>query len=188
MAFVLNPYDLDLDLNNKDDRKIFTDGSKGLKNEEDFFDGDKSKFSNWSKLMEPLFKKTRLMGCLGIPTEWDATPGNTAAARAARRVPTVEGIVNIFDSHRIERNRVEHYCDLVWSNSNFGNDTPQYFTRFSTAPTNQADLDNYRQQRRLRHVMMGQMIWSSLTSKFQLKITIKKDQFLQQDEFEGPLL
>ena len=40
MAFVLNPYDIVLNLANKDDRKLFTDGSKGVK-AEDVFDGRK---------------------------------------------------------------------------------------------------------------------------------------------------
>ena len=61
MAFILNPFEIELDLTNKDHRKIFDDGSKGLRNESDFFDGMKANFSDWSKLMEPLFKKARLM-------------------------------------------------------------------------------------------------------------------------------
>ena len=38
MAFSLKPYDVDLDLSTKDDRKLFLDGCAGIK---DKFDGSK---------------------------------------------------------------------------------------------------------------------------------------------------
>ena len=33
MAFILNPFEANLDLTDKDDRKLFADASKGLKDE-----------------------------------------------------------------------------------------------------------------------------------------------------------
>ena len=33
-TFLLNPYDAELDLNAKDDRRLFTEASKGIKSEE----------------------------------------------------------------------------------------------------------------------------------------------------------
>ena len=188
MAFILNLFEIELDLSDKDHRKIFNDGSKGLKNDSDFFDGKKENFSDWSKLLEPLFKKARLMQCLKIPTEWDQTPGNSTAARAARRKPTVDGLQNIFFSHQVKRNNVSYYFSLVWANTTIGVNTPQYFARFATVPADQSALDTKRQQRRLRHVMLGRTIWESLTSKFQLEILVKKDQFTMSDEFDGALL
>jgi hypothetical protein len=38
MAFLINPYDADISLVDKDYRKLFKDGCSGLK-EEDLFDG-----------------------------------------------------------------------------------------------------------------------------------------------------
>ena len=35
MAFILNPYSADLDLSDKDDRKLFQEGCKGFKKEAD---------------------------------------------------------------------------------------------------------------------------------------------------------
>ena len=69
MAFTLNPYDLELDLADRDDRKLYLEGCAGLKNDSDRFDGKKRNFKNWTKLMDPLLKKTRSMVCFEIPTE-----------------------------------------------------------------------------------------------------------------------
>ena len=44
-TFLLNPYDADLDLANKDDRKLFQDASKGFSAKEEIFDGKKENFS-----------------------------------------------------------------------------------------------------------------------------------------------
>ena len=188
MVFVLNPYDADLDLTDKDDRKLYNDGCKGLKETGDHFDGKKKNFKNWSKLMEPLLKKTRSMICFMVPTMWDDTPGNTAAARTARRMPIEDKMVNIFKTHRIDREKVVEYSDLVWANTGFGNNTPKYFARLDPVPTSDDTLDDVRDQRKLKHVILGQKIWSSLTSDFQLELSTKKDEYSREDEFDGPLL
>ena len=49
--FCINPYDVTLDLRNKDDRKIYLDGCKGL-DKEDLFDGSKEKYKDFVKLMK----------------------------------------------------------------------------------------------------------------------------------------
>ena len=170
MAFILNPYNLELDLNDKDDRRLYKEGCVGLKDEKDHFDGKKKNFKNWSKLMEPLLKKTRSMICFMIPTKWDTTPGNGATARAARRMPIEADVVNIFNTHRIPQDKVIQYSDLVWDNTVFGNPTSNYFARFNPVPTTDDELNEYRNQRRLKHVILGQKIWSSLTSDFQLEL------------------
>ena len=48
--FLLNPYEADLNLNDKDDRKLFSEASKGLK-EGNLFDGKRETFSTFSKLI-----------------------------------------------------------------------------------------------------------------------------------------
>ena len=55
MAFILNPYSVDLDLSDKDDRKLFQQGCKGIKKEADFFDGKREDFDDFCKLMEKEF-------------------------------------------------------------------------------------------------------------------------------------
>ena len=39
MVFTLNLYDLDLDLTDKDNRKLYVEGCVGLKSKDDLFDG-----------------------------------------------------------------------------------------------------------------------------------------------------
>ena len=50
MAFILNPYDAILDLSNKEDRKMFEIGTKGL-DEKQRFNGRKEAFNDFSKLI-----------------------------------------------------------------------------------------------------------------------------------------
>ena len=69
MAFILNPYNAELNLNQKDDRKLFKDGSEGLK-EKDKFDGKRENYVNFNKLMKVLFDSIRAMETLHIPVEW----------------------------------------------------------------------------------------------------------------------
>ena len=49
-----------LDLNDKDDRKLFQEGCKGLL-EKDMFTGSKTEYGNWVKLIETDFESTRTM-------------------------------------------------------------------------------------------------------------------------------
>ena len=95
MTFVLNPYDKALDLTDKEDRKLFTEGCKGIK-EEDLFDGKKQNYGDFVKLIEEGLNDTRTMEALEINTKW-ADGGDVDAAK---RIPLAEGKVNIFDSNK----------------------------------------------------------------------------------------
>ena len=66
MAFCINPYNVTLDLRNKDDCKIYLDGCKGL-DKGDLFDGSKEKYKDFVKPMEDM----RVMKTLIVPTKWD---------------------------------------------------------------------------------------------------------------------
>ena len=153
MAFVLNPYDGDLDLSDKDDRKLFKDGCIGLK-EGDLFDGKKQNYVNFTKLLEKELESVRLMECLSIPTKWVA--GGTAAQK---RVPIEDSKVDIFNSNLCTTDQLKAYCDLVWSESTWGVNTPKYFDVFDTAPSNTVELNELRNKRRLKHVMLGTKLW-----------------------------
>ena len=63
MAFLINPYDADLNLGDKDDRKLFKDGCAGLKGE-DLFDGKPENYVNFTRLMENELDSVRVMECL----------------------------------------------------------------------------------------------------------------------------
>ena len=173
MVFLINPYDADLNLADKDDRKLFKDGCAGLK-EGDLFDGKKENYVNFTKLLEKKFESVRLMECLKIPTEWVAG-GNTTA----RRVPILAKNIDIFHSNLCARDQLSAYYDLVWAQSNLG-DTSKFFDifdTFDTPPTTTAELETVRNKRKLKHVMLGTKIWASLTSDFKIEIQGDQDKF-----------
>ena len=86
-----------------------------------------------------------------VATEWD-TNGSMAAAK---KFHSQEGMVDIFKSKKSTSKEIEKHCNMVWDNSVFGVDTPRYFNISDTALTNMATLDGERNERKLKHVMMG---------------------------------
>jgi len=64
-------------------------------------------------------------------------------------------MVDIFKSNKATSEEIQKHCDMVWDNLAFGVDTPRYFDIFDTAPTNTATLDGERNERKLKHAMMG---------------------------------
>jgi len=89
MAFILNPFEANLDLTDKD--KLFSEASKGLK-DENLFDGKRENFAKFSKLIEKEFNNVRVMKCLSVPTTWDVG----AATAAGRRIPVAADKVDFF--------------------------------------------------------------------------------------------
>lgn len=77
MTFITNSYDTTLDLRNREDRKLFQEGLKGLK-EDDKFPRKKVKYSTFVKLMEKSFDDVRVISALTIPTSWDTTNADVA--------------------------------------------------------------------------------------------------------------
>ena len=181
MAFLINPYDADLNLSDKEDRKLFKDGCVGLK-EADLFDGKKENYVNFTKLLEKELESVRLMECLKIPTEWVAG-GNVVA----RRAPILAKKIDIFHSNLCTKDQLNAYCDLVWSQSNLG-DTSQFFDVFDQPPTSTVELEAGRNRRKLKHVMLGTKLWASLTSDFKIEIQGEQDEFKYGHEYDGPKL
>ena len=106
------------------------------------------------------------MEALQIPTEWDSSASNVNN----KRLPIQESNIDIFRSHKATEEHVIHYCDLVWVSTPHGTATPEYFSRFSTPPTSNDDLNQLRNTRKLKHLILGKKIWKSLTSAFQMDI------------------
>ena len=181
--FLLNPYDAPLDLNDKDDRKLYQEACKVLK-DKDLFDGKRDNYSNFIKLLEPDLTAFRLLDSLKINTEWD----NGASIVAGQRIPKQAGTINIFKSNKSTKKQVQFHVDLVWDDASIGATTPKYFAIFDTAPTTTDELDELRNTTKLKHVMMGSKIWNSLTSKFQIDIQGSRSQFQREQECDGPLL
>lgn len=69
-TFILNPYDATLVLFDKEDMKLFTETSKGLK-EKDSSNGKRENHRNFVKLIEKDFENTRNMESLEITVLWN---------------------------------------------------------------------------------------------------------------------
>ena len=67
MLFILNPFDTNLDLTNKEDRKLFESGTKGLPSELKL-SGDKERFKNFRKLIGDRVRNVRLMEVFEVVT------------------------------------------------------------------------------------------------------------------------
>ena len=182
-TFLLNPYDAILNLNNKEDRKLFQDGCKGLK-EKDLFGGERDKYSDFVKLIEKNFNSVRVMEALQIATKWN----DSASTAEEKKKVTPDGMVDLFSTNKIAREEVVAHCDRVWDDSAHGHPSQKDFQAFTTAPTNDAELNEARNHRRLKHVMMGHMVWSSLSSSFQIEMMPHKSEFQRNQEYDGPLL
>ena len=174
----LYPYDVPLNLSNKEDRKLYQDAYRGLK-EDDPFDGRKEKYSKFVKLMEKTMPFTRIMEALDVATKWDKSGSSTEG----KRIPTEAGMVNLFDSNKATKEQVKYHCALVWSDSSFGISTSDYFARFGMAPTNTDELNTKWNDRRLKHVILGQKIWTSLTSTFQIDVQGSRQDFQVGEEY-----
>ena len=182
-TFMLNPYDGELDLANKDDRKLYHDGCKGLQ-EANRFDGRREKYKDFVKLIEQDFKRTRVMEVLGVGVEWN----DQAPTTEGKRLLKDGGFVDIFLSNQSTRDQVVSHCNRVWANTAFGTDTPKYYRNFKTAPTDTNELQKERNRTRLKHVMMGAKLWDSLTPEFKIEIMGSREEFEREDEIDGPLL
>ena len=122
MTFMLNPYDADLDISDKDDRKLFTEGYKGV-SKKDIFDGRKQNYSNFVKLIEGNLNSKRTMSALKISTKWEAGDDTDTS----KRTPLLEGDIDLFKSNEVKREELDEYIALVWSDSDFGGNTPKTF-------------------------------------------------------------
>eukprot|EP00957_Ditylum_brightwellii_P112166 8552012-Ditylum_brightwellii.AAC.1 len=56
------------------------------------------------------------------------------------------------------------------------------------ALTNSPTLNAMRNQKKLKHIMLGNMIWDSLTSDFQIKLMAEETSFKQGNDFDSALL
>ena len=119
-----------------------------------------------------------------VATEWD-TNGSMAAAK---KFHSQEGMVDIFKSNKATSKEIQKHCNIVWDSSIFGVDTPRYFDIFDTVPIDTATLHGERNERKLKHVMMGNKLLNSLLSAFEIEITGSKENYQCGQENDGLLL
>eukprot|EP00957_Ditylum_brightwellii_P163807 12470913-Ditylum_brightwellii.AAC.1 len=119
------------------------------------------------------------MEALNISTNWEAG--------ADPKNPTK--VVNIFEVAGDTKEALEAHVDLVWADMAHGSTTmPKYFKVFGTKLTDDPTLIAPRNQRRLKHVMLGSLLWNSLTPKFHLEMLTEELSFKKGDNYNGLLL
>lgn len=149
--FLLNPYDADLDITNKEDRRLYVDACKGISGYE--FGGERDKIGQFLKLLEVEMSNKRLTQALNVAISWKPTSRNP------------EKKANLLEDNSILTDQVTKHVDLIWSESGHGaTDTPEFFIDIPTPPTTTSELEDIRNKFRLKHVILGKKIWDTLTS------------------------
>ena len=70
MSFILNPFQADIDLSNKEDKKSFEKGCQGLKTD-GMYDGKRKKYTTFMKLLKVAIESVKLMDILVLGTKYD---------------------------------------------------------------------------------------------------------------------
>ena len=98
--------------------------------------------------------------------------------------------MNLFEDSKVTKDQVKELSSMVWSDSKFETTTPAYFQKFDVPPTDNVTLKAARNHTKMKHVIMGNKIWSSLTAKFQTEIMGKDSEFTinKSDDYNGPIL
>eukprot|EP00957_Ditylum_brightwellii_P066725 5063092-Ditylum_brightwellii.AAC.1 len=89
-------------------------------------------------------------------------------------------IKNIFDKNGLKDDQIETQVDLVWADTTHRIATggsPLYFKMFSVKPVDRTAINQEKNQRQLKHVMLGTLLWNSLAPKFQLEMLTKESSF-----------
>lgn len=95
MAFILNPYNVTLDLTDREDIKLSIAGCKGLIKQH-VFGGKKNEYSEFVKRMEREFEDVHVMSVLNIAKEWGQN----------RRNLTIDEMVDIFSTSKVSKETV----------------------------------------------------------------------------------
>ena len=90
ITVILNPYDLFLYLSDKDDKKLFSEACKGIK-DDDLFDGKKEKYNDFVELIKKLFEVVRVREFLKVPVKWYKDNLDIVLKR------DVTEVINLFD-------------------------------------------------------------------------------------------
>ena len=100
--------------------------------------------------------------CFAIATEWEKTGTNPEQ-------PTKFN--DTFALSEATTDEVNKYCNRVWSMEDITHAESTKLTKVvTTKPTTTAELDDIRNQLKLKHAMARAMVWDSLTATYQLDI------------------
>ena len=176
MAFIISPYDQVLDLKDKSHLKLFTDGFKGLPTEVKF-NGTRENYEDFVKFIGKAKNTRRLKDILNTDTNWEST-------RVLLELKIINDIQNIFTINSVTDTQVDENFKLVWSIQAFNHvDSFKLIKVVGTKPTDLAGLNEIRNNLRIKHAMLGAMVWDSLLPSFQLDIIGEEDKFKTSSEY-----
>ena len=116
--------------------------------------GKKRDFHKFSKLMGNSFKDVRVMEGLLMPTDWDTTNSDDQL----KKPPTKAGMIDLFKDNNVTKEQEKAKSGMVWASTTFGVNTPKYFKRFGTLPTEDPTLNAKRNRMKMKHVIMEKKI------------------------------
>ena len=113
VMFLLNPYDADLYISNKDDRRLYLDECQGLLGYN--FGGERENIGQFIKLLEVEMVDKRPTKTIPI------------AIKLKSGVRNPDKVANFLDDDNIKTEEVTKHVDLVWSESDYPpTDTPEF--------------------------------------------------------------
>ena len=170
--FLLNPYDADLDLQKKDDKRLFMEGCKGVQGFE--FLGKRNKITEFLKLLQIELDDIRLRETLMISTKWTAGTRNPSK------------VIDMLRDSNLTTREVKSHCDLVWSDSKYDPaTTPRFFKKLDTAPADDNELEAIRNKSRIKHVMLGKKLWNSLSPAYKVELSGDADEWYRAGNSDG---
>ena len=175
--FFLNPYDADLDISKKDDKRLFMEGCKGIPGFE--FNGERDEIVKFQKLLKVDLDDCRLSETLEIATKWKAGVRNP------------ETMPDIFKNNGIKRGMVKDHVDLIWATTDHDPaNTPKFFKIIGGAdiPSDLDEMEKIRNKRRLKHVMLGKKLWNSFTADYKIRLSTDAAKWTVQTNPDGVLL
>ena len=79
-----------------------------------------------------------------VPTAWEVNaPAN----------PTLEIIVDLFESNAVTKDQVKAQADMGWAETTHDGGTPKYFMIFATKPGDDTELDERRHTAKMKHAL-----------------------------------
>eukprot|EP00957_Ditylum_brightwellii_P205896 15345905-Ditylum_brightwellii.AAC.1 len=88
----------------------------------------------------------------------------------------------------IANDMVKEHVDLVWSEDDLAT-TAKFFKRFgATQPADDNAFEKARNERRMKHSIIGKLIWNSFTPSYQLEMLTEEDTFKRGMDHDGLLL
>ena len=143
------------------------------------FNGKIKNYGRFFKLIRKKMEHTETSQCLQISTKWE----NTTEEAIQNHIN--DKIVDVFNSNKATIDQGDAHCALVWFMADFAG-TNKLFKQMAMKLIDDSGLNKERNPAKLRHVMLGNIFWNSLTPSYQLEIVREDEEnFCEGNEYNG---